>query len=57
MKNENVKLYKWDIQDHLKTDEDILGYLEAALEEDDIELILHVLCDIAKAKGMSKVAK
>lgn len=54
-----VKLKKWDIQDHLKTQEDRETYLEAALEEasDDPVYIAHVLGDIAKSYGMTKLAQ
>jgi probable addiction module antidote protein len=40
----------------LETEEDMAAYLEAALEEDDPVLISAALGDIAKAKGMTKVA-
>ncbi|MBI1453647.1 MULTISPECIES: addiction module antidote protein [Acinetobacter] len=54
-----VKLKKWNIQDHLKTEEDRQAYLEAALEEagDDPIYIAHVLGDIAKSYGMTKLAQ
>ncbi|MCW8041133.1 MULTISPECIES: addiction module antidote protein [Acinetobacter] len=54
-----VKLKKWNIQDHLKTEEDRQAYLEAALEEagDDPAYIAHVLGDIAKSYGMTKLAQ
>ncbi|RKG47394.1 putative addiction module antidote protein [Acinetobacter cumulans] len=54
-----VKLKKWSIQDHLKTEEDRQAYLEAALEEagDDPIYIAHVLGDIAKSYGMTKLAQ
>ena len=54
-----VELKKWDIQDHLKTDEDRQAYLEAALEEagDDPIYIAHILGDIAKSYGMTKLAQ
>lgn len=54
-----VKLKKWDIQDHLKTQEDRQTYFEAALEEasDDPVYIAHVLGDIAKSYGMTKLAQ
>ena len=54
-----IKLKKWNIQDHLKTDEDRQAYLEAALEEagDDPVYIAHVLGDIAKSYGMTKLAQ
>ena len=54
-----VELKKWDIQDHLKTDEHRQAYLEAALEEagDDPVYIAHILGDIAKSYGMTKLAQ
>ena len=54
-----VELKKWDIQDHLKTDEDRQAHLEAALEEagDDPVYIAHILGDIAKSYGMTKLAQ
>jgi probable addiction module antidote protein len=48
---------KWDAADHLKTDEDMATYLEAALEEDDPALVAAALGDIARAKGMGELAK
>lgn len=47
----------WDPAQHLKTDEDMAAYLEAALEEGDSALIAAALGDIARAKGMTKVAR
>ena len=54
-----IKLTKWDIQDHLKTDGDRQAYFEAAIEEagDDPVYIAHVLGDIAKSYGMTKLAQ
>lgn len=55
----SVKLTPWVATDYLKTEEDIAAYLEAAIEEagDDSVYISHVLGDIAKAYGMSKLAR
>lgn len=47
----------WDAAEHLETDEDMAAYLEAALEENDSSLIAAVLGDIARAKGMSQIAR
>ena len=47
----------WDAAEHLKTEEDMAAYLEAALEEGDSALIAAALGDIARAKGMSQVAR
>lgn len=48
---------RWDPADHLKSEEDMVAYLEAALEEADPGLIAAALGDIARAKGMSQVAR
>ena len=48
---------KFDIQDHLKTPEDRAAYIEAALEDGDVSLITHALGDLARAVGMSDVAR
>ena len=47
----------WDPAEHLNTEEDMAAYLEAALEEGDSNLIAAALGDIARAKGMSQVAR
>ena len=46
----------WDAVDYLETEEDIVAYLEAALDEGDPALIAAALGDIARAKGMTIVA-
>ena len=55
MKNKRTSV--WDAAEHLETDEDMAAYLEAALEENDPSLITAVLGDIARAKGMSQIAR
>jgi probable addiction module antidote protein len=47
----------WDPADHLVTDEDMAAYLEAALEEGEPALVAAALGDIARAKGMTHVAR
>ena len=53
------KLTKWDSAAYLKTDEDIAAYLTACFEEagDDAAFITHALGVVAKAKGMTQLAK
>ena len=46
----------WDAADYLETKEDVVLYLEAAFEDGDPGLIAAALGDIARAKGMTKVA-
>ena len=47
----------WDPAEHLTTDEDMVAYLEAALEDGDPALVAAVLGDIARARGMTQVAR
>ena len=52
-----IKLKKWDVAEHLQTEEDITAYFDACLAEGDPALITAALGDIARARGMTKVAK
>ncbi|MET1084140.1 MAG: addiction module antidote protein [Burkholderiales bacterium] len=47
----------WDVVEHLETEEDMAAYLEAALEDGDPALIAAALGDIARAKGMTQIAR
>jgi probable addiction module antidote protein len=47
----------WDPAEHLATEADMALYLEAALEEGDPALIAAALGDIARAKGMTQLAR
>ena len=51
-----TKTYPWDPAEHLDSEEERIAYLDAALEEDDPLLVAAVLDDIARSKGMEKVA-
>jgi probable addiction module antidote protein len=57
MSEEKITFSDWDLADHINTKEDVEGILEAALEENDTALLLAVLGDIARSKGMSQIAK
>ena len=50
---------RYDVAEHLRTPEDMAAYLEACLEEahGDAAFIAKALGDIARAKGMSQVAR
>ncbi len=54
-----VKTSSYDVAEHLRTPEEIAAYLDAWLDEapDDVSGIARALGDIARAKGMSQVAK
>ena len=48
---------RWDAADHLRSRADIAAYLEAALEDGDPTVVAAALGDIARAKGMSAIAR
>jgi len=50
---------RYDVAEHLRTPEDMAAYLEACLEEanGDAAFVAKALGDIARAKGMSQVAR
>ena len=46
----------WDPAEHLETEEDMAAYLNVALEEGDLGLIMATLGDIARARRIAVVA-
>jgi probable addiction module antidote protein len=52
-----TQTFPWDPAEHLETEEDMAIYLEAALEENDPALVAAALGDIARAKGMTQIAR
>ena len=52
-----VNVTTWDVSEYLETEEDIAAYLNAVAEEGDPVLIQAALGDIAKARGMTSIAK
>ncbi len=50
---------RYDVSEHLRTPEEMAAYLQACLEEahDDAAFIAKALGDIARAKGMTQVAR
>jgi probable addiction module antidote protein len=52
-----VETHPWDVVEHLQTEEDMVAYLDAALEDGDIAVIVAALGDIARAKGMAQIAR
>ena len=47
----------YDAAEFLETDEDIIAYLNAALDDGDPALISAALGDIARAHGMTQLSK
>lgn len=52
-----VELQDFDMAEHLRNEEEIQLYLNEVLKEDDVDLILSALGDIAKARNMSQLAR
>ena len=46
----------WDAAEYLQTKQDVIAYLDAALAENDPQLVTAALGDIARSKGMATVA-
>lgn len=54
---EKITFKKWDMAEHINTKEDVIAYLEAALEENDPEFLFKIIGYIARSKGMAKIAR
>lgn len=54
-----ARITPYDVAEHLRTPEEMAAYLDAWFEEapEDVAGIARALGDIARAKGMSQVAK
>jgi probable addiction module antidote protein len=57
MKNNEIATTLWDASEHLETTEEMVAYLETALEDGDPTLISEVIGDLARAKGMAEIAE
>jgi probable addiction module antidote protein len=57
MDEEKVSFENWDLADDVETKEDLIGIIEAALEENDPEFFLSVIGDLARSKGMAQLAR
>lgn len=51
------KAAEWDASNYLESKADIAAYLNAALEDGNTSVVAAVLGDIARAKGMTQLAK
>ena len=56
-RNNLEKFRNFDVSDYLDAEEAIAEYLTAALEDENPDVFLAALADVAKARGMSKVAQ
>ena len=58
-RDKKAKFSRWDAADHLRSEADMVAYLQACLEEapDDAALLAAALGDIARARGMMGLAR
>jgi probable addiction module antidote protein len=54
---EKIKTSKWDPSEEIETKEDVIAYLEVALEENDPAFLLKTIGYIARSKGMAQLAR
>ena len=52
-----IRTTPWDAVDYLRDADDMAAYLEAALADGDVGVVAAALGDIARAKGMTEVAR
>jgi probable addiction module antidote protein len=57
MNEEKITFEDWNLADDVETKEDVIGIIEAAIEENDPEFLLSVIGDIARSKGMAQLAR
>jgi probable addiction module antidote protein len=59
MSRKKTAIEPYDVAEHLRTPEEMAAYLDACIEESegDAAFIAKALGDIARAQGMSKVAR
>ena len=52
-----VNTKPWDASEYLKTEQDIIDYLDAAAETGDPTPMQAAIGDVAKARGMGQIAE
>ena len=57
MMKKKVTFSKFEVADYLDNEEVIAEYLSAAAQDENSDVLLKALSDVAKARGMTQVAK
>jgi probable addiction module antidote protein len=57
MVKKKVTYSSFEVADYLDNEEVIAEYLSAAAQDDNSDVLLKALSDVAKARGMAQVAK
>jgi len=55
--NEKVAFSEWDPAEIIETKEQVITFLEGALEENDPDFLLRTIGHIARSKGMAQLAR
>jgi probable addiction module antidote protein len=55
MTQARIETQPWDVVEHLRTEEDVAAYLDAALEDGDTAVVMAALGNIARAKGWRRL--
>ena len=53
----SVEIQDWDVSEYLDSEEAIASFLNAVIEENDPELLQAAIGAVAKARGMTDIAK
>ena len=48
---------RWDVTEHLDSEDAIAAYLDAVIEDGDPELIKAAIGDVARSRGMTDIAR
>ncbi|MCL2381303.1 MAG: putative addiction module antidote protein [Treponema sp.] len=54
---EKITFSKYDTAEYIESKEDVIAFLEAAMEENDPEFLLETIGHIARSKGMAQLAR
>jgi len=57
MKRKSETFSRWDAADHLRSEADVVAYLQACADEDDPALMIAALGDVARARSMTQLAQ
>jgi probable addiction module antidote protein len=57
MTEPQTQTHPWDVTRYLDSDEAVAAYLDAAIQENDPGLLAAALGDVARARGMSQLAR
>jgi len=53
----SIIITKWDAAEYLDDDETIAAFLDDAMESGDLRVIVEALNTVARARGMTQIAK